>query len=123
MMADEMEFVGLRSLDDVKFALERLDEHCFYPARSGISFTRGLAPEAWEADWRLVNEAEALWTAYVSRREEMKLDVVEEINASADHHGYLHLPALGSLFVKNLDAHPAHETPLSNAGTAGISVQ
>jgi len=83
MMPDEMEFVGQRSLDEVKFALNRIDQHCFYPARSGISFTRGLAPEAWDAGWRLADEAEALWTAYVNRREEMKLDVVEEVSMQA----------------------------------------
>lgn len=83
MMADDMEFVGQRSLEEVKFALNRIDEHCFHPARSGISFTQGLAPEAWEAGWRLAHEAEPLWTVYVRRREEMRLDVVEEISMQA----------------------------------------
>ena len=83
MMADQIEFVGQRSLDEVKFALNRIDQHCFYPARSGITFTQGLAPEAWAADWRLGNEAEAVWTAYTSRREEMKLAPEEEISMEA----------------------------------------
>jgi hypothetical protein len=54
-----------------------------HPARSGITFTQGLAPEAWAADWRLGNEAEPVWTAYTRRREEMKLAPVEEISMEA----------------------------------------
>lgn len=83
MMADEIEFVGHRSLDEVKFAYNRLDEHCFYPARSRTSFTQGLAPEAWSADWRLGNEAEPLWVAYTSKREDMKIAPFEEISMEA----------------------------------------
>lgn len=83
MMADEIEFVGQRSLEEVQFALNRIDKHCFYPARSGVTFTQGLAPEAWAANWRLGNEAEAVWTAYTSRREEMKLSPAEEISMEA----------------------------------------
>lgn len=83
MMADEIEFVGQRSLEEVRFAFNRIDQHCFYPARSGTTFTQGLAPEAWAADWRLGNEAEPVWTAYTSRREEMKLNPIEEISMEA----------------------------------------
>ena len=39
--------------------------------------------EAWAADWRLGNEAEPVWTAYTSRREEMKLAPIEEISMEA----------------------------------------
>lgn len=83
LMADEVEFVGHRSLEEVKFAFNRFDEHCFHPARSGISFTRGLAPEAWAANWRLANEAEPVWNEYVRRREEMGIEPVEEISMQA----------------------------------------
>ncbi|TXI48860.1 MAG: ATP-binding protein [Lysobacter sp.] len=83
LMADDVEFVGHRTLDEVKFAYKRFDEHCFHPARSGISFTQGLAPEAWEANWRLANEAEPIYIEYVSRREEMGVEPVEEVSMQA----------------------------------------
>jgi hypothetical protein len=83
MMADDLEFVGHRSLEEVVFAYKRLDENCFYPAKSNISFTQGLAPEAWAADWRLAHEAEPVWNEYVGRREDMGLAIVEEISMEA----------------------------------------
>ncbi|TWT23620.1 ATP-binding protein [Luteimonas marina] len=83
LMADDVEFVGHRSLDEVRFAYNRFDQHCFHPARSGISFTQGLAPEAWAADWRLANEAEPIWNEYVGRREEMGVEPVEEASMQA----------------------------------------
>lgn len=83
LMADDLEFVGHRSLEEVKFAYNRIDEHCFHPARSGISFTRGLAPTAWDAGWRLANEAEPLWREYIGRREEMGVEPVEEVSMQA----------------------------------------
>lgn len=83
LMADEVEFVGQRSLEEFQFAFNRFDEHCFYPSRSGISFTQGLAPEAWAAGWRLASEAEALWSEYTERREGMGLEPVEEASMQA----------------------------------------
>lgn len=83
LMADDVEFVGHRSLDEVKYAYNRFDDHCFHPSRSGISFTRGLAPEAWGAGWRLANEAEPIWNEYVSLREAMAVEPVEEISMQA----------------------------------------
>lgn len=83
LMADDVEFVGHRSLEEVKFAYNRFDEHCFHPARSGISFTQGLALEAWEANWRLANEAEPIYTEYVRRREELGVEPVEEVSMQA----------------------------------------
>lgn len=83
LMADDVEFVGHRSLEEVKFAYNRFDEHCFHPTRSGISFTQGLALEAWEANWRLANEAEPIYTEYVRRREELGVEPVEEVSMQA----------------------------------------
>jgi hypothetical protein len=83
LMADDVEFVGHRSLEEVRFAYNRFDEHCFHPARSGISFTRGLAREAWDANWRLANEAEPIWNEYVRRREEMDVEPVQEVSMQA----------------------------------------
>lgn len=83
LMADDVEFVGHRSVDEVRYAYNRFDEYCFYPARSGISFTQGLAPEAWDADWRLANEAEPIYIEYVRRREEIGVEPVEEVSMQA----------------------------------------
>ena len=80
---DELEFVGNRSLDEVEFALARFDNHCFYPAKSGISFSAGMAPEAWKRGWRLASEADSLWNAYVARREEASIEPSEEISMAA----------------------------------------
>lgn len=83
LMADDVEFAGHQSLDEVKFAYNRFDEHCFHPARSGISFTRGLAPEAWKVNWRLANEAEPIWSEYIRQREETGIEPVEEVSMQA----------------------------------------
>ena len=83
LMADDVEFVGQRCLDEVKFAFDRYDKHCFHPARSGISFTQGLAREAWAADWRLASEAEPVWNEYIARREAMGIEPIEEMSMQA----------------------------------------
>ncbi len=83
MMADEVQFVGQRSAEEVSFALDRIDRHCFYPARSGKTFTQALAPVAWETGWRLAREAEPLWGKYTARREEMRISPVEEMSMEA----------------------------------------
>lgn len=83
MMADEVEFVGQRSAEEVAYAFDRIDTHCVYPARSGITFTQALARAAWDANWRLGNEAEPLWSKYTARREEMKISPVEEMSMEA----------------------------------------
>ncbi len=83
LMADDVEFVGHRTLEEVKFAYNRFDQHCFHPTRSGISYTQGLAPEAWDAGWRLANEAESIWNTYVGTREEMGVEPVEEVSMQA----------------------------------------
>ena len=41
------------------------------------------APEAWGAGWRLANEAEPIWNEYVSLREAMAVEPVEEISMQA----------------------------------------
>ena len=83
LMADDLEFVGQRTLEEVEFAFGRLDDHCFFPAKSGISFTQGLAPEAWAANWRLRKEAPAIYTEYQRQREARGIEPVEEMPMAA----------------------------------------
>ncbi len=84
MMPDEVEFVGNRSLEEVKFAFNRYDEYCFWPKSSKTSFTRHWAREAVDDyDWSLESEAEPIWNEYISEREARGLTPVEEMPMQA----------------------------------------
>lgn len=60
-------FVGIRDLEDLKFYLAEYDspKRCEYPAGSGISYTEFFLPKAFAAGWRLENEVNNLWDAFV----------------------------------------------------------
>jgi hypothetical protein len=83
MMPDEVEFTGHRSLEELRFAFNRYDHHCYWPVKSKISFTAHHAPQAFENGWTLESEAQGLWDAYVAEREARNLSPVEEMSMHA----------------------------------------
>lgn len=59
-------FHGLRSVDEVKYALQGYDEDSEWPDGSGFSYTAYFAADAYTGGFRLANSSAALWEAMVS---------------------------------------------------------
>lgn len=53
-------FHGVRSTSELAYVLNGYDETTSWPIGSGISFTAGLAPKAWDEGFRMENQAEVL---------------------------------------------------------------
>lgn len=64
MLASEP-FHGVRDVTDLRFVLSGYDTGTEWPKGSGISFTAGLAPEAWAAGFRMADSAERFMQAMV----------------------------------------------------------
>lgn len=60
-------FYGIRSIGDLEHFLSEHDsaKRCEYPAGSGISYTEFFLPSAYEGGWRLMNQAQSVWDAFV----------------------------------------------------------
>lgn len=56
-------FHGIRDVDELRFVLSGYDEGTEWPKGSGVSFTAGLAAQAWAAGFRMADQAQALWQA------------------------------------------------------------
>jgi hypothetical protein len=63
-MTHEIPFRGLLSVHDVATCLAGYDESCFPPS-SDWTYTRFFLPQAYEAGFRLVSQATALWAAFL----------------------------------------------------------
>lgn len=63
LMVEELPFYGIRDADDVATCLLGYDETC-YPEASAWTFTRFYVPEAFDTNYRLVNDATVLWEAF-----------------------------------------------------------
>lgn len=72
-------FRGLRSQKDIAQCLYGYDEGSEYPIGSGSSFTRHYFPKAFDNGWRLRNEAENIWNAFMQIRFENKMSQRFEI--------------------------------------------
>lgn len=64
LMIEELAFRGIRSAEEVATCLLGYDE-TQYPEGSGWSYTRFYLPKAFEAGFRLTDEAAALWEAFL----------------------------------------------------------
>ena len=64
MLAAER-FSGIRSVDELRYVLSGYDEGAEWPKHSGLSFTQGLAPQAWADGFRMASLAEGLHQAMV----------------------------------------------------------
>ncbi len=67
-MTHEIPFRGLLSVDDVATCLAGYDESCF-PQSSDWTYTRFFLPRAYADGFRLVDEATALWRAFLDAHE------------------------------------------------------
>jgi hypothetical protein len=62
-MVDELQFHGILSAEDMATCLSGYDE-TIYPEGTGWSYTRYFYPRAFDAGYRLVNDASAMWQAF-----------------------------------------------------------
>lgn len=77
-MIDEMRFRGLSSADDLATCLAGFD-CAFFPESSEWSYTRYFLPLAFGDGLRLVDQATALWHAFLEAYEEARFDYELEI--------------------------------------------
>jgi hypothetical protein len=63
LMVEEMAFYGVRNADDVATCLLGYDETT-YPQGNSWTFTRFYVPQAFDAGYRLANDAYVLWRAF-----------------------------------------------------------
>ncbi|MGF6507922.1 hypothetical protein OKW26_003748 [Paraburkholderia sp. 32] len=63
LMVEELAFYGIRNAEDVATCLNRYDQ-TGYPEGSDWSFTRFYIPQGFDAGYRLVSDADALWRAF-----------------------------------------------------------
>lgn len=62
-MLESRQFHGVRSVEELRYVLSGYDEDSEWPQGSGLSFTAGLAPDAWEDGFRMGDNAESLMYA------------------------------------------------------------
>ncbi|SAL01722.1 hypothetical protein AWB81_06097 [Caballeronia arationis] len=63
LMVEELAFYGIRNAEDVATCLNGYDQTA-YPESSEWSFTRFYIPQAFDAGYRLVSDADVLWHAF-----------------------------------------------------------
>lgn len=78
-MLREHFFHGLTNLEAISAALHAYDEQTEYPEKSGCSFSQFFFPEAFEAGWRLAEEAARIKECFDSSRVEHALLISEDI--------------------------------------------
>jgi hypothetical protein len=62
-MVEELSFYGIRNAEDVATCLNGYDQTA-YPEGSEWSFTRFYIPQAFDAGYRLVGDADRLWRTF-----------------------------------------------------------
>lgn len=65
-MVNVHEFNGLQSPDDIATCLQGYDESATYPKGSNWTFTRYFFTAAFKDGWRLANESEKAWDAFMA---------------------------------------------------------
>jgi hypothetical protein len=58
-------FHGIRTTEELAYVMSGYDSGTEWPSGSGLSFTQGVAPQAWEQGLRMAHHAEALMKAMV----------------------------------------------------------
>ncbi len=71
-MVEELPFYGIRNVDDVATCLNGYDQTA-YPEASGWSFTRFYLPLAFDAGYRLLDDAGEFWRAFEAARHKASL--------------------------------------------------
>jgi hypothetical protein len=62
-MLDARPFHGVRSVQELAYVMSGYDEGTEWPAGSGLSYTAGIAPQAWSEGFRMRDQAGALMGA------------------------------------------------------------
>lgn len=83
MMPEHIQFTGIRSAEEVEFVLDRYQRHSFFPRDSDISYVDWFAHDAVKRGWKLTDEAQLLWDAYVAARENLGLEEPHEMSMHA----------------------------------------
>lgn len=78
-MLCEHYFHGLTDIVSVRAALNAYDEQTEYPEKSSCSYTRFFFPEAFDAGWRLANEAVNIKNCFETLRIEHDLQISDDI--------------------------------------------
>ena len=60
-MLHERQFRGMQSVDEIRYVLAGYDEDSEWPLGSGLSYSAGLAPRAFEEGFRIANYSAELW--------------------------------------------------------------
>jgi hypothetical protein len=77
-MIAEMRFDGLGDADSVAACLQGNDE-AVHPPGTPWTFTRFFYPQAYDSGFRLLDEAQALWLAFLRSHDSARLNVAMEI--------------------------------------------
>jgi hypothetical protein len=77
-MIDELQFHGLVTGEDAATCLAGYDE-TYYPERSDWSYTRYFLPAAYSTGFRLVNQAAALWNAFLDAHKQARFEYALEV--------------------------------------------
>lgn len=64
-MLSQCRFLGISSEEELEFVLSGYDTGTDWPRGSGISFTKGVAPLAWEKGFRMAECAALIWETMV----------------------------------------------------------
>lgn len=64
-MLAQYKFIGISSADELEFVFGGYDSGTEWPKGSGVSFTAGVAPSAWQIGFRMSECAAALWDIMV----------------------------------------------------------
>lgn len=67
-LMESHQLYGLQDLEQVRHALNRYDNHAFWPIGSKTSYTAYWAPVAFERGWRLADHADSIWQIAVDAR-------------------------------------------------------
>lgn len=62
-MLDSRPFHGVRNVDELAYVMSGYDEGTEWPAGSSLSYTAGIAPQAWGEGFRMRDQASALMAA------------------------------------------------------------
>jgi hypothetical protein len=78
LMVEELAFYGIRNANDVATCLQGYDQTP-YPEATPWTFTRFYLPQAFDAGYRLVDDAHLLWNAFESAHHKANLPAQLEI--------------------------------------------
>lgn len=79
LMVEELAFYGIRNVEEVATCRNGYDQTA-YPAGSAWSFTRFYVPQAFDAGYRLLDDADTLWHAFEAAHHRASLPGALEIS-------------------------------------------